>query len=236
MGDRWRGLADRFYEAKRAQLGQALAAAGRAPASQQLLEHFIEAAYGDSGADAQDIAAFKDPSPSDVASLTALLEDRGRMHFLRVLADDADCCPPALVASMTRGAVYTGDLSFNRLWIERAITQSAATVRDTLLSFLESGTPGEIAGAAHAFYWFDCFNRRPHCANPVDPLRRRRRVACLTAFVGIDDLELRRCLASRISSNPDDYPPRVRPLLDQAREIVDSTDDQYIRDRFRDAR
>ena len=218
MTDRWTELADRFVDHYRTLLG-GLASVKESP---EAFAYSLESVCGGSGADAADLVALRNPSPSDVAALRRLLCDTSRMHFVKVLTEDAEYVPPELVADMVRGAVYTVNPSANKLWIERSIAVDSVLVRDTLLAFLEFGTAAEVVGAANAFYWFDVLNEK--LASPVDAAIERRRVAYLTKFVRIDDVGLRESLIGLFTWDSDDYPETVRHLLQQARIIAADLD------------
>jgi hypothetical protein len=167
-------------------------------------------------------------SDDDRAAFKSIASDIVRMHFLRTMVHDAAFAPPELCAELVRGAVYTVDPSFNRLWIEDIARSEPAGTASALLSFLSHGTAFEAGGAANASYWFGCFAPEAD----VQAFRAIQMESCLVRFVETEDVDLRQCVIAKISWNPGDYAPRLRPLLERAAAIAKHHPDNYIRTRY----
>ncbi|MDC3984589.1 hypothetical protein [Polyangium jinanense] len=103
-----------------------------------------------------------------------------------------------------------------------------ARVCTVLLSYLETGSNEEVAGAASALYWA----WRPRPDEDLDELLSRIRAAKLQVFIRNDDLQVRRRILPSLRLEPEAYAEELRPLIARAIEIARTHADEYIRHRI----
>jgi hypothetical protein len=164
--------------------------------------------------------------------LTASLEDPDRKWFVAAVFEKQPV-PKRLLSAFLRAAVYEENPSFNRQFIEPCVRSYGSTrVATTLLRYLENGTNHERAGAASAFFW--CLGLNGSRGTPsedisasVAPFQER----ALRAFVGNDDLAVRRRIIPMLALRPGSYPPTLASLVARAIDIARTHSDEYIRHR-----
>jgi hypothetical protein len=184
-------------------------------------------------------------SESDVEWFAATLADGDREYFVPfALKQGPNTAAVPLLEPLLRAAVYDTDLSFNRFFVEpcvRCVGWQKTT--QGLLGFLASGSDFEKAGAVNALYWSigysDPVARDIEDAVP-DPAEsegetpgetwRRLNAMMLEEFVRNPDLHVRRSICTRLRK-PDDYPPHLRTLAEEARRIALGHPDEIIRER-----
>ncbi|NRQ37403.1 hypothetical protein HII36_37045 [Nonomuraea sp. NN258] len=145
---------------------------------------------------------------------------------------------------LIKAAVYDPDPSHNRQFVEPALNAfGRRRVRSALLDYLRTGTDGERAGAARAWYWSALPLRRHQVraetpnpesqAEPDDPsvLIRDWNQATLQEFVHNEHLDVRRSIIPDLPLRRSAYPPELHDLVDAAVSIARSHPDEYIRHR-----
>jgi DNA-binding CsgD family transcriptional regulator len=184
-------------------------------------------------------------SESDVAWFAATLADDDRKYFVAfALKQGPNTAAVPLLEPLLRAAVYDTDLSFNRFFVEPCV-RCVGWQRTTqgLLGFLASGSDFEKTGAVNALYhsigYSDPVARDIEDAVP-DPAEsegetpgetlRRLNAMMLEEFVRNPDLHVRRSICTRLHK-PDDYPPQLRTLAEEARRIALAHPDEFIRER-----
>jgi hypothetical protein len=150
--------------------------------------------------------------------------------FSRAVLQDAGPHAPHLLSALVRAAIDDTDPSFNRWHIEPALHAfGTRRVYEACLGYLEHGTLFEIAGAAAALYWVEAKG----AGETVADLREQKRLAFLTAFVNVDDVQVRRYTLPHLSlSDPASYPEHARHLVAEAITIARAHPDAYIRHRL----
>lgn len=151
-----------------------------------------------------------------------------------------------LFKPLLRAAVYETNPSHNRIFVEpcvRCVGWQMTT--QGLLGFLASGTDFEKAGAVNALYWSVGYSnpraRRSLLKDAVpDPAESegetpgetigRLRAMMLEEFVRNPDIHVRRSISTRLRK-PDEYPPHLRTLAEEARRIALEHPDEFIRGR-----
>ncbi|TMR89299.1 hypothetical protein EJK15_61560 [Nonomuraea basaltis] len=145
---------------------------------------------------------------------------------------------------LIKAAVYDPDPSFNRQFVEPALNAfGRRRVRSALLDYLRTGTDGERAGAARAWYW-SALPLRLHQVQAETPntgsqaesddrsvLTRDWYQAALQEFVSNEHLDVRRCILPGLPLWRSAYPPELQDLVDAAVSIARSHPDEYIRHR-----
>lgn len=184
-------------------------------------------------------------SKSDVLWFAATLADDDRKYFVAfALKQGPNTAAVPLLEPLLRAAVYDTDLSFNRFFVEPCV-RCAGWQKTTqgLLGFLASGSDFEKAGAVNALYWSigysDAVARDIEDAVP-DPAESegetpgetwlRLNAMMLEEFVRNPDLHVQRSICTRLRK-PDDYPPHLRTLAEEARQIALAHPDEIIRER-----
>ncbi|MGW5156942.1 hypothetical protein ACWEPN_15835 [Nonomuraea wenchangensis] len=145
---------------------------------------------------------------------------------------------------LVKAAVYDPDPSFNRQFVEPALNAfGRRRVRSALLEHLRTGTDGERAGAARAWYWSALPLRLRHVRaetpgaesreepDDLSVLMREWHQAALREFVTNEHLDVRRCILPGLPLWRSAYPPELHDLVDAAVSIARSHPDEYIRHR-----
>lgn len=188
-------------------------------------------------------------SESDVQWFAAALADEDRKYFgthfvTFALKQGPNAATVPLLEPLLRAAVYETNPSYNRTFVEpcvRCVGWQKTT--QGLLGFLASGSDFEKAGAVNALYWSIGYShpalRDIEDAVP-DPAEsegetpgetwRRVNAMMLEEFVRNPDLHVRRSICTRLRK-PDDYPPHLRTLAEEARRIALAHPDEFIRER-----
>lgn len=136
--------------------------------------------------------------------------------------------PKRLLAPMLQAGVHERNPSLNEVFIVPCVRSfGTASVCAALLSYLETGSNAEKAGAANAFYW--TWGRKSD--EDLEVLRGRIRAALLREFVQNEDLRVRQSIIPGLSLTPEDYPEDLRPLVPRAIEIARAHASAYIRHR-----
>lgn len=115
-------------------------------------------------------------------------------------------------------------------------------VRLALITYLDTGSAPDAAGAARAGYWTHRARRHPPGSAPSTPdsaaaqealaeLSRRYRHTALRRFVTDDDLDVRRCILPGLPLDPQVYPDAMHDLVSQAVRIARTSPDDYLRHR-----
>jgi hypothetical protein len=186
-------------------------------------------------------------SESDVEWFAAILADGDREYFVPfALKQGPNTAAVPLLEPLLRAAVYDTDLSFNRFFVEpcvRCVGWQKTT--QGLLGFLASGSDFEKAGAVNALYWSVGYSNPAIRSSDIedavpDPAEsegetpgetwRRLNAMMLEEFVRNPDLHVRRSICTRLRK-PDDYPPHLRTLAEEARRIALGHPDEIIRER-----
>jgi len=186
-------------------------------------------------------------SETDVQWLTAALADQDRKYFVAfALRQGPNTAAVPLLEPLLRAAVYETNPSNNRVFVEPCVRGVGwqKTTQD-LLGFLASGTDFEKAGAVNALYWsvgYSSPRARGYLLEDAvpDPAESegetpgetigRLHAMMLEEFVRNPDLHVRRSISTRLHK-PDDYPPHLRTLAEEARRIALEHSDEFIRGR-----
>jgi hypothetical protein len=155
--------------------------------------------------------------------------------------------PEEFFGPLIRAGVYDPDPSFNRQFIEPAVTAfGRRRVKTALLDVLRTGTDAERAGAARAWYWTGIPMRvagrdssGAYIYTPeslaereaVADLRAQWQETALREFVSNEDLDVRRCILPGLTLNPANCPAEFRELAAEAVRIARAHPDEYIRHR-----
>jgi hypothetical protein len=167
-----------------------------------------------------------------------------RMQVARVLQRQPERA--ATLAGLVLAAIVVDeDPSSNRQLVEPLVAAiGRRAVLASLLSYVELGSPAQRAGATRGWYWAqptvvyatsaDLDAGRPTVASQVEAeevadLRRAFRIACLTAFLGTAEVEVRAALAMWFTLGPEDYPLEMAAQVDQARRIAARDPQRYQR-------
>jgi hypothetical protein len=167
-----------------------------------------------------------------------------RMQVARALQRSPDQTL-ALAEQVLAAIVADEDPSCNRQLVEPLVAAvGRRAVLAGLLSYVQSGSPAQKAGAVRGWYWAqptvvyassaDFRARRPTLssrgeADEVADLRRLLRTACLTAFLTTEDAQVRAELAMWFTLNPGDYPPAIAGSVDHARRVAAGDPQRYHR-------
>jgi hypothetical protein len=155
--------------------------------------------------------------------------------------------PEEFFGPLIRAGIYDPDPSFNRQFIEPAVTAfGRRRVKIALIHMLRTGTNAERAGAARAWYWtgipMRVAGRDSSGAYIYTPesLAEREAVADLRAqwqeialreFISNEDLDVRRCILPGLTLNPANHPAESRELVAEAVRTARAHPDEYIRHR-----
>jgi hypothetical protein len=166
---------------------------------------------------------------------------------IRQELSERDQLPEELFGPLVMAGVHDPDPSFNRQFIEPAVTAfGRRRVKTALIEVLRTGTNAERAGAARAWYWtgvpMKVAGRDSSGAFIYTPesMAEREAVADLEAqwqehalreFVSNEDLDVRRCVLPGLGLNPAEHPAESRELVAQAVHIARAHPDEYIRHR-----
>jgi hypothetical protein len=167
-----------------------------------------------------------------------------RMQVARVLQRQPERAAP-LAGQVLAAIVADEDPSSNRQLVEPLVAAiGRRAVLAGLLSYVQSGSPAQQAGATRGWYWAQPFvvyatgadldAGQPTVASQVEAqevadLRRAFRIACLTAFLTTTEVEVRATLAMWFTLAPEDYPAEMAAQLDQARRIAVRNRQRYQR-------
>jgi hypothetical protein len=168
-------------------------------------------------------------------------------QVIRQVLKEREPLPEEFLGPLVRAGVYDPDPSFNRQFIEPAVTAfGRRRVKTALIEVLRTGTDAERAGAARAWYWTgipmrvagrDGSGAYIYTAESlaereaVADLRAQWQEAALREFVSNEDLDVRRCVLPGLSLNPANYPGQLRELVAEAVRIARAHPDEYIRHR-----
>jgi hypothetical protein len=155
--------------------------------------------------------------------------------------------PEEFFDPLVMAGVYDSDPSFNRQFIEPAVTAfGRRRVKTALIEVLRTGTNAERAGAARAWYWTGipmrvagrdssgAYTYTPESLaerEAVADLRAQWQELALREFVSNEDLDARRCILPGLGLNPAKHPPEFRELVTEAVSIARAHPDEYIRHR-----
>lgn len=171
--------------------------------------------------------------------ITALTDSERKWFVARALARGTQM-PQGLFAPMIRAAVYEGNPSLNRQFIEPCIWAfGLRLVNEALLDYLVSGTDFEKAGAVNALYWASSprLGMRDAAADLMSEYKgmadvwRRKRILFLNEFLHNSDVVVQRSIIGQLSFERRLYPLKCWPLLRQAKTLARRHTDEYIRHR-----
>ncbi len=137
--------------------------------------------------------------------------------------------PKRLLAAFVHAAVLERDPSGNRWYIEPCVRSwGSREIYLRLLSYLQTGSNEEKAGAASALYWAG--------ANPRDEdlteVRNQIRSLLLREFVSNADVWVRQRIVPMLRLDPSAYESADRPLIAEAIALARAHPDDYIRHRI----
>ncbi len=193
-------------------------------------------------------ASFATATLEDMQWLLSELADRHKKSFAAIVLGHADFVPEHLFDALVKAAVYEPDPSDNRFFIEPAIrATSLFRVYVALLTYLETGTNREKAGAINALYWVNIplsgwamtKQQRESYSEPslqlredLEEVRGRVRHRLLQEFVANDDVGVQRSIIGQLSLVSEDYPETLQDVIPKAIDIARNHADDYIRRRL----
>ncbi|MFE5817544.1 hypothetical protein ACFQ6S_29605 [Streptomyces sp. NPDC056479] len=151
--------------------------------------------------------------------------------------------PERLFAPLLRAAVHDPNPSFNRQFVEPAVTAfGRRRVRTALISSLRTGSNEERAGAARAWYWTQVPPQyRAGSSEPTPESRAEWEAtaeldaewqeAALREFVANEELDVRRCLLPGLWLDPRRHRADLHDLVAEAVRIARGHSDEYLRHR-----
>ncbi|MFD2467626.1 hypothetical protein [Amycolatopsis silviterrae] len=162
---------------------------------------------------------------------------------IRQALDGRSQLPEELFDALLRAAVHDPDPSFNRQFVEPAVTAfGRRRVQEALLGCLATGTDPERAGAARAWYWAEprlvcrgeALVATPESQAEYDAhadLGARWNAAALREFVANEDLDVRCCVLPVLPLHPSAHPGSARGLIAEAVRVARTHPDGYLRSR-----
>jgi len=171
---------------------------------------------------------------TNIKWLQQALTDEKKKWFVAHLFYTLDLDPPeSLYPALIRAAVYEGDPSFNKYFIQPLIRPFGhRRVNETLLDWFQNGSNVEKAGIVRALYWTGA----PESRAAYDALKdvwQRKRELFIKEFVSNSDLDVRQNLIANLQLDPSYYSIEFKPLINQAIGIAQDSNDPYIIQRLK---
>lgn len=191
---------------------------------------------------------FRRPTLDETQWLLDHLQDRLASYFVVLVLEKVGTLGKRFLLPLVMAGVYEIDPSFNRQFIELAITNFGhRRVMESLLDFINNGNDFEQAGAINAMYWtgmklefppnvpnFSLENALPESRAAYESLadiRQHIRLRLLELFLTTGSVDVQRSIVPRLNLDAQTYPDSHKPLVPNAIALARGHSDDYIRHR-----